>query len=107
MADRLTVSTSELISASDRFVRQKEKLEGTCAEIAGIVQGSLNFWHGAANDAFIQKFSVMSGQLQQTSDKMQDAVDELLKAAGIFEESETRIRANAQALDTGSSPFLE
>ena len=36
MADRLKVSTSELKSTSDRFVRQKEKLEGTCAEIAGI-----------------------------------------------------------------------
>ena len=42
----------------------------------------------------------------KTDRRVQDAVDGLLKAAGIFEDSEKETSGKAQSLDTGLSPFL-
>ena len=106
MANRLKVSTSQLKSTSQEFDRRKKDLENICSQISGIVNGTQEFWHGSANAVFVSKFSALYSQLKQTDDKMQDAVDELLKAAGIFEEREARNAEMMQSLDSGTSPFL-
>ena len=106
MADHLKVSTAQLRNTSQEYARRKKEMESTCAALAGIVRGTPEFWRGSANDAYLNKFSILYEQLKQTDEKMQDAVDELLKAAGIFEEIEGRNATAAQSLDTGISPFL-
>ena len=106
MADQLKVSTDQLKNTSREFSSRKKELEGICSQMSGIAKGTPEYWRGNANDAFVAKFSAMYDQLRETDVKMQDAVDELLKAAGIFEESESRNSTAMQSLDTGTSPFL-
>ena len=47
----------------------------------------------------------MYKNLSQTEDKMNDAVDELTKAAGIYEQVENSNKSQMASLDVGTSPF--
>ena len=106
MADRMRVSTEQLKKTADRFSKEREKMEETCRETAGTARGTQEYWRGPAGEAFLNRFSAMEGELMKTDRRVQDAVDGLLKAAGIFEDSEKETSGKAQSLDTGLSPFL-
>lgn len=105
MANKLKVSTEELKAASGEFSRHRSALDNTCKEIASSVYSVQDSWKGKACTAYMDRFNQMYAQLQQTGMKMQDAVDELLKAADIFEGSEKQAKNIMGILETGESPF--
>ena len=105
MANALKVSTEELKAASGEFSRHRSVLNTTCNQIANNVHSAQNSWKGKACAAYMDRFDQMYAELQQTDVKMQDAVDELLKAADIFEGSEKQTKNMMSMLETGESPF--
>jgi len=105
MANTLKVSTEELKNASGEFSRHRTALSNTCGQIASTVHSAQSTWKGKASASYMDRFDQMYSELKQTDDKMQDAVDELLQAAGIFESSEKQTKTMMSGLETGDSPF--
>ena len=105
MASRLKVSTTELNDASNEYKKCNSEMMNICSQINSAVYNVNGSWRGKASDSFLGKFEEMYAQLKQTDDKTNDAVDELLKAAGIFESAENANAQMAAALHTGTSPF--
>ena len=62
-------------------------------------------YDGEASEALKAQFDAMYKNIEQTEQKVQDAIDEVSKAAEIYEETENTISQAYNSLDTGTSPF--
>ena len=105
MADRIQVSTVQLKIAATLYQKLQSQMMDTCIQMNNTANVVTSGWKGKASNAFSNAFNEMYAELKQTDDKMQDAVEELMKVAGIFDEAESSIKSTSAALDTGISPF--
>ena len=105
MADIIRVSTEELRDAVGKFNTNKQQLQMAYLQMSNAVRTVDTTWNGDASEAFKAQFDQMYKNIQETEAKVQDAIDELTRAAEIYDEIE---QANSQAfanLDVGTSAF--
>lgn len=104
-ADKLLVDSAEVTQAAAQFKTYMGQMETAYLRMSDAVRTLDSTWNGEASEQFKTSFDNMYNNLKQSSDKMQDAVDEMTKAVEIFDEVENQIKAMAEGLETGTSPF--
>ena len=105
MADVLKVTPEELQSTANQFKNYQNELKIAYLTMSNSVRTLDGTWNGEASEQFKTQFDNMYKNLSQTEDKMNDAVDELTKAAGIYEQVENSNKSQMASLDVGTSPF--
>ncbi len=105
MADVIHVSSEELRNAVSKYNTQKGQLQTAYLQMSNAVRQVDGSWNGDASEAFKQQFEQLYKNIEQTEAKVQDAVDEMSKAAEIFDEVEQANQPAFQNLDVGTSPF--
>jgi WXG100 family type VII secretion target len=105
MADIIKVSTEELRSAANKFSTCQQELQTAYLTMSNAVRALDGSYDGDASEAFKAQFDAMYKNIEQTQDKVQDAVDELKKAADIYDEVEQTLAGTFNSLDTGTTPF--
>ncbi|MCD7844856.1 MAG: WXG100 family type VII secretion target [Oscillospiraceae bacterium] len=105
MADIIHVSTEELRNAVSKYNTCKSQLQIAYLTMSNAVRTVDTTWNGDASEAFKAQFDLTYKNLEQTEEKVQDAVDELTQAADIYDEIEQTNTSTFQGLDQGTSPF--
>ena len=105
MADVLKVTPEELQSTANQFKNYQNELKIAYLTMSNSVRTLDGTWNGEASEQFKSQFESMYKNLEQTEQKMTDAIDELLKAHDIYQEAENAIKGQVDSLDTGTSPF--
>ena len=105
MADVLKVTPEELRNTASQFKTYQGNMQTAYLQMSDAVRTLDGTWNGDASEQFKAQFDSMYKNLSQTEQKMADAVDELTKAAGVYEEVENSIKGMADALEVGTSPF--
>lgn len=105
MADVIHVSSEELRSTVQKYNTQKAQLQTAYLQMSNAVRQVDGSWNGDASEAFKAQFEQLYKNIEQTEAKVQDAVDEMTKAAEIFDEVEQANQSAFQNLDVGTSPF--
>ena len=104
-ADVLKVTPEELRNTATQFKSNLQKMQTAYLQMSDAVRNLDTSWNGEASEQFKNQFEAMYKNLSQTEDKMNDAVDELTKAAGIYEQVENSNKSQMASLDVGTSPF--
>ncbi len=104
-ADKLLVSTEEMTATATQFKSFCQEMQVAYLTMSDAVRTLDGSWDGDASEQFKANFEKMYTNLKMTEDKMNDAVDEMLKAAELFDEVENSIKTAAAGLDVGTSPF--
>jgi len=104
-ADVLKVTPEELRNTATQFKSNLQKMQTAYLQMSDAVRNLDTSWNGDASEQFKIQFDNMYKNLSQTEDKMNDAVDELTKAAGIYEQVENSNKSQMASLDVGTSPF--
>ena len=104
-ADVLKVTPEEHRNTATQFKSNLQKMQTAYLQMSDAVRNLDTSWNGDASEQFKIQFDNMYKNLSQTEDKMNDAVDELTKAAGIYEQVENSNKSQMASLDVGTSPF--
>ena len=105
MADVLKVTPDELRNAATQFKTYQGQMQTAYLTMSDAVRSLDTTWNGDASEQFKAQFDAMYKNLSQTEEKMTDAIDELTKAAGVYDEVEASIKGQVEALEEGTSPF--
>jgi len=105
MADILKVTPAELVDTAAKFKTYQNTLKVAYLTMSDAVRHLDASWNGEASETFKAQFDAMYANLSQTEEKMDDAIDELTKAHDLYEDVEAAVKAQADALETGTSPF--
>ena len=105
MADVIKVSTEELISAVNKYSSTKSQLENAYLQMYRNVHGLDGSYIGDASEALKNQFEQMYKNIEQTEAKVQDAVDEMTRAAEIYDEIEQMNQSTFANLEVGTDPF--
>jgi WXG100 family type VII secretion target len=105
MADIVKVSTEELRNTAGKFSTCQQELQTAYLTMSNAVRVLDGSYDGEASEAFKNQFGEMYKNIEQTEAKVQDAVDDLKKAANLYDENEREVAGIFDALDTGTSPF--
>ena len=105
MADVIHVSTSELREAVSKYNTCKGQLQTAYLQMSNAVRTVDGTWNGDASEAFKAQFQQMYNNIEKTEPKVQDAVDELTKAAEIYDEIESANQQTFANLEVGTDPF--
>ena len=105
MADVLKVTPEELKSTASQFKTYQGNMQTAYTAMSTAVNNLGSTWTGEASQQFKTQFESLYKNRAQSEQKMADAVDELTKAAGVYEEVENSIKSAVSQLDVGTSPF--
>ena len=105
MGNVLKVTPDELRNAATQFKTYKQNMQTAYLTMSDAVRSLDTTWNGDASEQFKTQFDSMYKNLSQTEDKMEDAIDELTKAAGVYDTTESNVKSAVSSLDTGTSPF--
>lgn len=105
MADIIKVSSEAMRAAVSKFKSCQQELENAYLTMSNAVRTVDTTWNGDASEAFKSQFDALYKNIEQTEAKVQDAVDEVSKAAEIYDEAETSLENLFGGLDVGTSPF--
>jgi WXG100 family type VII secretion target len=105
MADIIRVSTDQLREAVSKYNTCKGQLQTAYLQMSNAVRTVDSSWNGDASEAFKAQFDQMYKNIEQTEAKVQDAVDEMTKAAEIYDEIEQANQTTFANLDVGTDPF--
>ena len=105
MADVIHVSTDQLREAVNKYNTCKAQLQTAYLQMSNAVRTVDSSWNGDASEAFKNQFDQMYKNIEKTEAKVQDAVDELTKAAEIYDQIESANQSTFANLDVGTDPF--
>ena len=105
MADIIKVSSEAMRAAVSKFKSCQQELENAYLTMSNAVRTVDTTWNGDASEAFKSQFDALYKNIEQTEAKVQDAVDEVSKAAEIYDEAETSLENLFGGLDVGTSSF--
>lgn len=105
MADIIKVSSDAMRAAVSKFKSCQQELENAYLTMSNAVREVDASWNGDASEAFKNQFNDLYKNIEQTEAKVQDAVDEVSKAAEIYDEAEASLESTFGGLDVGTSPF--
>lgn len=105
MADIIHVSTDQLREAVSKYNTCKGQLQTAYLQMSNAVRVVDGTWNGDASEAFKAQFDLMYKNIEQTEAKVQDAVDEMTRAAEIYDDIEGALKNTFANLDVGTSAF--
>ena len=105
MADIIHVDTGAMRSAAVKFKSCQQEMENAYLTMSNAVRELDSTWNGEASEAFKNQFNDLCKNIEQTEAKVNDAVDETLKAADLYDEVEASLESTFGGLDVGTSPF--
>ena len=105
MADNIRVSIDELRETVSKYNTCKGQLQTAYLQMSNAVRSVDASWNGDASEAFKAQFDQMYKNIEKTEPKVQDAVDELTKAADIYGEVEQANQQTFANLEVGTDPF--
>lgn len=105
MANIIKVDIGTMIDTTAKFKNCQQQLKNAYLTMSNAVREVDSIWNGEASETFKSQFDSMYKNLEQTEAKVKDAIDEVTKAAEIYEEVEKLVAQMAGALDIGTSPF--
>ncbi|MBQ9459281.1 MAG: WXG100 family type VII secretion target [Oscillospiraceae bacterium] len=106
MADVIHVSTEQLRSTVGKYNTQKAQLQMQYLQMSNAVRQLDASYNGDASEAFKAQFDQLYKNIEQTEGKVQDAVDEMTKAAEIYDQVEADRQTAFQNLSTGTNPYM-
>lgn len=104
-ADIIKVSSEEMRAAVSSFKNCQTELENAYLTMSNAVRAVDTTWNGEASEAFKNQFDSLYKNIEQTEAKVQDAIDEVSKAAEIYDQAEKALESAFGGLDVGTSPF--
>ena len=105
MAERIKVSTEDMNACIATYTTQKAQLLEAlqiCVNASNLLYQS---WAGPSFAACCVKMANTWKNLNQTEQKIDDAITELRNTISTMEAAEGKIQSNIGSLDTGTSPF--
>ena len=105
MADQIKVSTDEMNLCIAQYTAQKAKLMSALSICVSATNLLYQSWAGPSFAVCWTKMQNTWKNLNQTEDKIEDAITELRKTISNMQAAEGKIQANVGSLDTGTSPF--
>lgn len=94
----LKVSPGELKAKAEEIRGQIKSFETNWEQFAHLVQNSKSYWTGDAGDAHQKMFVQYKGDVERIIKRLGEHPDDLLKMAGLYEESEQRVVSTVQKL---------
>jgi len=104
MAERITVSTEEMRNTIEVYKTNKAKQQTAYLQMSNAVRELDGAWDGIASEAFKSAFDALYRNLESSELHMEDAINELTKSAGIYEDvEESEVSAAIKGLESGIS----
>lgn len=94
-----------LREAVSKYNTYKAQLQVAYLQMSNAVRTVDSSWNGDASEAFKAQFDQMYKNIEQTEAKVQDAVDEMTRAAEIYDEIEQANQNTFANLEVGTDPF--
>jgi WXG100 family type VII secretion target len=105
MANRLLVSPEALRDTAQAYRAAQAEQAAACQAIRSTVDALQGSWTGKAAEAFLAAFRTLYSNLEASEGRMQDAAEELLRGADVFEQSEQGMTVGFAGLQAGTNPF--
>lgn len=103
MAERILVSTEDMVSTVQAYNSAKTKQENAYLQISNAVRVLDGSWDGEASEAFKTAFNGLYNNIQQSAERMQDAANELTTSADIFSQAEMDAMKAVSSLEQGKA----
>lgn len=94
----LKVSPSELKSKAEEIQNQISNFESAWNQIAQIIGNSKGYWTGEAGNAHQKQFEQYKNDVERITKRLHEHPVDLLKMAGVYEESERQAVEKIQTL---------
>lgn len=94
----LKVSPSELKSKAEEIQNQINSFEIAWNRIVQLINNSKGYWVGDAGNAHQKQFEQYKNDVERIIKRLHEHPDDLLKMAGVYEESERRAVEKTQTL---------
>lgn len=94
----LKVSPDELKAKAEEISRQISSFEADWKQFSYLVQNSKSYWTGDTGDAHQKMFMQYKEDVERIIKRLHEHPEDLLKMAGLYEESEQRAVSTVQRL---------
>ena len=104
MAERVLVSTEDMLTTVGVYQTNKKKQADAYQQLNSAVNTLDAAWDGAASEAFKTSFRALYKNISMSEARMKDAIDELTKSAQLYADVESKQQGAMSGLDKGK-PF--
>lgn len=94
----IKVTTEQLRTAAYEASGYIKRVYESFDNIESIIKATSGYWEGEGQAAFLKSYLDRIGKIDKALMGFQDNIDDLLKIAGIYETTESRITDNNSAL---------
>ena len=105
MAERVLVSTEDMLSAIQKYTASKQQQQSAYTGMRSIVNETESYFQGEAAEAFRSSFNTMYSKIEQSEAVMEDAINELKAVDQSFQEASSAIQSHAGTLDTSTGIY--
>ena len=88
MADRILVSTQDLINAANEFQNRSNNINNTTTEMLNLARGLNSQWEGTAAESFVSRFNELEDDMAMVKNMITANVKKLEEIANIMEKAE-------------------
>ena len=88
MADRILVSTQDLINAANEFQNRSNNINNTTTEMLNLARGLNSQWEGTAAESFVSRFNELEDDMAMVKSMITANVKKLEEIANIMEKAE-------------------
>lgn len=88
MADRILVSTQDLINAANEFQNRSNNINNTTTEMLNLARGLNSQWEGTAAEGFVSRFNELEDDMAMVKNMITANVKKLEEIANIMEKAE-------------------
>lgn len=99
------VNIEEMRSTAQNFKNCKQQMQIAYLEMSNAVRVVGNSWKGDASEEFQSQFDTLYKNLEQTEPQITSAIDDMVKAADLFYQTEVGLGKSFDSLEQGRSPF--
>ena len=88
MADRILVSTQDLINAANEFQNRSNNINNTTTEMLNLARGLNSQWEGTAAEGFVSRFNELEDDMAMVKNMITANVKKLEEIASAYEKGE-------------------
>ena len=88
MADRILVSTQDLINAATEFQNRSTNINNATTEMLNLARGLNSQWEGTAAESFVSRFNELEDDMAMVKNMITANVKKLEEIANIMEKAE-------------------
>lgn len=85
----LKVTPEKLLETANEFSLSGKNISSLTSEMLSIITGLKSVWQGNAANAYVEKFSMLSDDIEKLNRIIQEHVSDLTEMARNYEEAET------------------